>query len=89
MKFDLTLTSKAYHFMCTHVDVNLADGTYELVPEDNFTKPEEEVEELSVLDENLPQDSDANPSLTANPAAEGKPRFPHNPNFKVHLYECL
>ena len=70
--------------MCIHVDVNLADESYELVLEVNFTKPEEEVEELSVLEENLPQDSDANPSLTPNPAAEGKLRFSHNPNFKFH-----
>ena len=59
------------------------------MPEVDFTKPEEEVEELSVLDENLPQDTDVNPSLTANLAAEGKPRFTHNPNFRFHLYECL
>ena len=74
-------------FHALHIDVNLADGSYVLVPEVDFTKPEEEAEELSVLEENLPQDTDVNPSLTANPAVEGKPRFSHNPNFKFHLYE--
>ena len=63
-----------------HVDVNLADGSYVLVPEANITEQEGEVEEAPLLEETVVQDPNLSSSLSpANPAAEGKPRFPHKP----------
>ena len=72
-----------------HIDVNLADGSYVLVPEADLPKPGEEVEEVSWLEETPTQDPDSSSSLTnANPAIEGKLRFfLRNLVFKPHFYE--
>ena len=78
-------------FYALHVDVNLADGSYVLVPEADITEQEEEVEGALLLEETSIQDPNLSSSLSAtNPAVEGKPRFfLHNPNFKLHFYEWL
>ena len=69
-----------------HVDVNLADGSYVLVPEANLPEQEGEVEETPSLEETFVQDPNLSLS-TANPADEGKPRFLHNLLSKLHLLE--
>ena len=70
------------------VDVNLADGSYVLVPEANIYEQEGEVEETPSLEETFVQDPNLSLS-TANPADEGKPRFLHNLLSSYTFIECL